>query len=534
MALLRFRLLIFLCKVMTPNSYYTQSGRISWKSPIKPLITGLPWVILLAALYAVVIRYNPFIYFSFIATALFAALVGIGATMSAQSALSRSRLFNTAMGVCFGAFAVWVQWLVWLRISTDQTWSEVAHLGFSGPDVWLDYLGTMSRQWHLSISRMGRHGAQLSPAMLESVWWAEAIAIVLISAMTASMSGDTDAFNERSARWAKRIVDAELLADDVTADEWRVRIESHGAEPLLALPRAAARQAPAASTWHTLKVSCLSDETDADFCLITVERMTHSRKEDGKIKVRGERVLKLRFLESAAYRALVQHLQSTDTISGAASETQANPPELVPAIEALEASRYDEALTMALPHLAAADAGLQADAHRLCTLACSRLGRWPEAHAYFRTLFAHEESAQNALQVATTAIMSGQIEKGKTWFDLAWQRNLESREMPQPVMHSSYATALQEAGFPAEARPSVEWYKAAYIALPNTDPTYLFMHQMPLFSVFLEKSLPVLRACLTETEVVAWYQSMRGHLDDDGKTALDIHLTSMQGATVGS
>jgi hypothetical protein len=523
---------------MAPNSYYLQSGRISWKSPIKPLLTGLPWVILLAALYALVIRYNPFIYFSFIATALFAALVGIGATMSAQSALSRSRSFNTVMGICFGAFAAWAQWLIWLRISTDQTWSEVAHLGFGGPDVWLDYLGTMSRQWDLSISRIGRHGAQLSPAMLKGVWWTETISIVLISAMTASMSGDTDAFNERSGRWTTRMLDGELLADEANADEWRSRIEAHGVKPLLALPRAAARKAPAASTWHTLKVSCLSDETDADFCLITVERLTHTRKEDGKVKVRSERVLKLRFLEPAAYRALFQHLQSdaaaSDEMSEEASEAPANPPELVPAIDALKASRYDEALAEALPHLAAADAGLQADAHRLCALACSRLGRWPEAHAYFRTLFAHEESAQNALQAATTAIMSGQIEQGKTWFDLAWERNLESQEVPQPLMHSSYATACQEAGFPAEARPSVEWYKGAYLALPNTDPTYLFMHQMPLFSVFLEKSLPILRACLVETEVVAWYQSMRSHLDDNGKTALDAHLASMQGVALES
>jgi len=90
MALLLFRLLIFPCKAIAPNFYYLQSSRISWKSPIKPLLTGLPWVILLAALYVLVIRYNPFIYFSFIATAWFAALVGIGANFNTLIARYRT------------------------------------------------------------------------------------------------------------------------------------------------------------------------------------------------------------------------------------------------------------------------------------------------------------------------------------------------------------------------------------------------------------------------------------------------------------
>lgn len=513
---------------MNPTTYYQPSGRISWQTPFRPLLTGLPWVFVFAAVYAVLIHYNPFVYFSFLATLALGAVVGAVAVMTAQSAHSRSRSFNALLGLLFGAAAVWAQWLVWLSLNSGESWSSLLQLGFSGPSAWFDALREFSEHWHVSFSRRGR-GAELTPDNLHWLWAVEAVVISLLSALVAGLGGDSDAFNERSGRWTKDEVAASLAADDASAESWRTRLETEGAAPLLELPVVPEGAAPDYSPWHTLKVSCVADPGDAAFCLIRVDRITHTRKDNGKISTSSETVLKLRFLAPDDYLALVQHLKST-VPAGApdtADEAPADPPELVAAIDALQAARFDEALALATPHIGSTAAALNADARRVCALACSRLERWAEAHAHFAALFALEGTAQNALQVATTAVMCARLQEAKEWFDRAWALNLESREVPQPVMHTTYATALANAGHPGEALTSVEWLRDAYQSLPNTDSTFLHLHHLPFFSAFLDKSLPILRARLSEADVVAWYRAMHASLDEDGRRALDAHVADL-------
>jgi len=228
---------------------------------------------------------------------------------------------------------------------------------------------------------------------------------------------------------------------------------------------------------------------------------------------------------------LVAHLRAEPAGAAAqpdvADEAPADPPELMAAIAALKEERFSEALALAEPHVDASALSLKTDALRVCGLAASRLERWAEARARFAALFTLEATAHNALQVATTAVMSGHLDEGKAWFDRAWARNLESCELPQPVMHTSYATALANAGHPGEAFASVEWLRDAYQSLPSTDSTFLHLRHLPFFSAFLEKSLPILRARLRDADVAAWYQAMRAHLDEDGRHALDAHLASL-------
>ncbi|WP_374403623.1 hypothetical protein [Niveibacterium sp.] len=515
---------------MTATDYYKPSGRIAWYTPFRPLLTGLPWVVVQASVYAVVIHYNPFVYFSFLATLALGAAVGAVAVMTAQSARSRSHKFNAALGLFFGCAAVWAQWLVWLSLNSGESWARLLHLGFSAPSVWLDTLREFSEHWHVTFSRRGR-GAELTPGNLHWIWGLEAAVIALLSMLVAALGGDGSAYSERSGCWTTDEVEASLAADDSSVEVLRARLEAEGASPLLALPVVPDGAAPNYSPWYTLKVSCVADPGDAEFCLIRVDRVTHTRKDNGKISTSSATVSKLRFLAPDDYRALVTHLRGQTHEATAQPNVEgdapADPPELEPAIAALQAERFDEALELAEPHIDAMAVALKADALRVCGLAASRLERWAEAHARFAALFALEASAHNALQVATTAVMSGRIDEGKAWFDRAWALNLESHEIPPPTMHTSYATALANAGHPGEALASVEWLRDVYQSLPSTDSTFLHLRHLPFFSAFLEKSLPILRARLSDADVVAWYQAMRAHLDEDGRHALDAHVASV-------
>ncbi len=515
---------------MTPTDYYMPSGRIAWYTPFRPLLTGLPWALVFAAVYAVVIHYNPFVYFSFLATLALGAAVGAVAVMTAQSARSRSHKFNAALGLVFGGAAVWAQWLVWLSLNSGESWASLLQLGFSPPGVWIETLQDFSEHWHVTFSRRG-HGAALTPDNLHWIWGLEAAVITLLSGLVAALGGDGSAYNERSGRWTADEVEASLAVDDSSVEAWRERIETAGASPLRALPVVPEGAAPDYSPWYTLKLSCVADPGDAEFCLIRVDRVTHTRKDNGKISTSSATVSKLRFLAPDDYRALVAHLRGQTQEATAQPNVEggapADPPELMAAIAALQAERFDEALALAEPHIDAAAVALTADALRVCGLAASRLERWPEAHARFAALFVLEATAHNALQVATTAVMSGRIDEGKAWFDRAWALNLESHEIPPPTMHTSYATALANADHPGEAFASVEWLRDVYQSLPSTDSTFLHLRHLPFFSAFLEKSLPILRARLSDADVVAWYQAIRPHLDEDGRHALDAHVASV-------
>ena len=74
--------------------YYVPSGRIAWHAPIKLVAYGGLGAVVLAAIYSLVIRYNPLVYFSFLATLLFGACLGLAAASASEAGLSRSRPFN--------------------------------------------------------------------------------------------------------------------------------------------------------------------------------------------------------------------------------------------------------------------------------------------------------------------------------------------------------------------------------------------------------------------------------------------------------
>lgn len=73
------------------GSYYAPSGRVG---------VGAPAYV---AIYAAVICYNPFIYFSSIATLLFGVLIGFIAVQAAQAGKSRSLPFNLLVTLILAA-----------------------------------------------------------------------------------------------------------------------------------------------------------------------------------------------------------------------------------------------------------------------------------------------------------------------------------------------------------------------------------------------------------------------------------------------
>jgi hypothetical protein len=197
------------------------------------------------------------------------------------------------------------------------------------------------------------------------------------------------------------------------------------------------------------------------------------------------------------------------------------PQELEGALDHLNAERFEAAFAAAAPYVKSDQTSLRTDANRLCALASSRLERWEVALEFWQTLFGDEPTAHNALQVATSSVMAGDVNSGSLWMERARALNTTSRDTPRMTMETSFITALTESGQVHAAMPCLEEIRKFYVEFGVTDPTVLYMNQCPRFDVFLDKSAPIVRANLDAEQGRRWYASMLPHLDERGKLELD-------------
>jgi hypothetical protein len=164
----------------------------------------------------------------------------------------------------------------------------------------------------------------------------------------------------------------------------------------------------------------------------------------------------------------------------------------------------------------------------MCALAWSRLGHWRDAFDEFHRLFELESTAHNALQLATTSVMAGELVRGEAWFERALEINGETGEVPPAQARTEYLSALTAASEYSICMPHLEWLAHAYRSARITDSHFLWTRGLPFFTVFLEKSLPILEAVLPRQDVMVWYQSLRSDLDAEGQAAIDTHLAALQ------
>ncbi|MBM2885244.1 hypothetical protein JFK97_12655 [Chromobacterium phragmitis] len=196
------------------------------------------------------------------------------------------------------------------------------------------------------------------------------------------------------------------------------------------------------------------------------------------------------------------------------------PPQLEPAVAALQREDWPQALRLAQPHLEARSPAVRADAYRLCALASSRQAQWDTAFSCWMKLFELEPTAHNALQLASSSVMAGAVERGKAWMMKFDELNRQSREFSCAMAYANFASALAQAGHAADAVPYLTWLRELYRELKITDDMFLHQRGVPFFGVFLENSWPLLRRCLDDGALLAWYQVMLDDLDPDGHATL--------------
>lgn len=228
--------------------------------------------------------------------------------------------------------------------------------------------------------------------------------------------------------------------------------------------------------------------------------------------------------DAAAASASTSTVDAADEAGEAAGQRPTEiAPELASALAAFQAGRHESAIAAAAPH-----AARLADAARLCALAYSAMQRYPEAFPYWLALFDKEPSAHNAVQLATTSVMCGEVARGEAWMQKAAEINHDTHEQSDVAARVNFISALMH-GRLREALPHLAWVRDVYGHVRITDSTFLYMRGIPFFSSFLERSLEILKATQPADAIAPWYGELTGKLDEEGEAQLAAWIGQLPG-----
>lgn len=345
-------------------------------------------------------------------------------------------------------------------------------------------------------------------------------------------------YSEDARKWAEREFSGEWAWPAGNAEGLMKLLGELGTAALLQLrPATGKSQDGTSSSWRTIKAIGQWVEPDPDARWISLDIIEHERNGDGRVKSTATPLLTSWHVGDGQYRAIRDHLQNPPPIAEEAVAPRVDhgnappPPELEPAVEALDAGDFRTTLTVAMPHCRHPSQVVQADANRLCALALSRLGLWDEAFSHYHELFGLEPSEFSALQLATTSVMGGELHRGQAWFERAERINQESRQMQPAKLRTAFLSALSQAGQHEACLPHLEWLAGLYASLDTTDSHILWMYGIPQFGEFLHRSHASLRKSMSEAELRHWYLRLADGLPQEWRTQLEGHLLQISAET---
>jgi hypothetical protein len=500
------------------SPYYRPSGRVGLAAIPIALLFSTAVLPPAAFAYAWLTLHAPFILNFFIA---FGFSVFIGAIVKYVATLGKVRNARWMSGAgCGIALVGWYfQWAAWIAISIHNRAVQAEHpLGISvietvaaiatHPSFMISYAIDV-----LKIGTFAIDGWRITGGLLLTVWLAELGMHLMVPPQMGRMRAD-DPFCEASKTWAEKIsvprrfafIDAHALVTQ--------RLET---DPLQLLRVMAPWTEDSASYSEVVIFGMRGGE-----CYVSITNFAVAPPQNDESKKIAQPVLECLRVPDMGADELLRHLTGSrqSRSSNGDSAERPTPLELTAALDHLESDRYEAVVQAASPYVGSEESSLRMDANRLCALASSRLGRWGEAVGFWQRLIDDELTAHNALQMATSAVMAGDLPQGETWVNEAKRLNALSGELPGLLILTNFVTALTHAGQTAAAMPYLDQIRQAYVDVGVTDPTVLYVNRMPAFSTFLNNSEPIVGAALNQEQGRGWYTAMVPHLDDRGNAEL--------------
>ncbi|WP_133646514.1 hypothetical protein [Paraburkholderia flava] len=288
-------------------------GSIGVRAPLYVIVPGALITALFAALYAVVIRYNPLVYFSFIGTLLFGVLTGFVAVQTAEAGQSRSRLFNLFAALVLALFGLWCSWLIWIMLAVDHGGTVAGKLALEGPSGWLDFIWRLAENDHVSVSRRpGSHAAEASTQTMLWIWSGEAFLIVAMSLAMAWVSSGMSAEAERARKAAGTSLWVDVATVDATPEALSAVLQSGDFSILHTLVRVDPKTPRGHQTWENLTLELIAGFADDPFRAISIDAVENRRDSKGAPRKRYRTVVHRLPLPTSDYDALVERLHPVE------------------------------------------------------------------------------------------------------------------------------------------------------------------------------------------------------------------------------
>lgn len=500
------------------NPCYQASGRV-------PLtLVPLFFLALLAILpcawfYAWAIASVPVVIGFFLALG-YSACLGLVARALATVAKVRNPGWMGKAGILLALAGWYAQWALWLAMlmagKSGATAGETLHVALGAA---ADPAGMFTVAARIATGGGVQVGKATVPAFIVALIWLGELAmhLMLPSLMGRMRAGEP--FCEASGTWAEEQVAAGRFALLGSEDVERLRADP-ALLPALLVPLAADAPDYAELTLYR----CRASDAYASLTNITSHPGDHGRPEKKK-----EQLLAYLRLKGMDPDALLAALPGAPTqrradAAGGADDERPPAPELAAAVVFLQDGTYEQACAAAMEQVTSSEPAVQADALRICALSCSGLGRWPEAVGHWEALFAHEPTAHNALQLATSSVMAGMLAHGVAWIERAAAVNGRTRELPILQLWIGFVTALGRAGQERAALPYLDRIRQVYAELGTTDATVLYARRIAFFSAFLDNTRPLVRAALDDEQGRRWYAALLPSLDANGRQELTAWL----------
>jgi hypothetical protein len=131
-----------------------------------------------AAIYAVVIRYNPFVVLSFFGTVIFGLLIGVEVSTTWPT---RATAFKVVAALLLAVLGLWAYWLTWVALTVEHGAMTALQLAQSGPLHWANFIDRLAHAYHFSLRRKLGGYAEASTLETEIAWVIEALLVMALA-----------------------------------------------------------------------------------------------------------------------------------------------------------------------------------------------------------------------------------------------------------------------------------------------------------------------------------------------------------------
>lgn len=495
------------------RAYYAPSGKAArWA-----LATGCAYGLAVlpgALLYAWVIMRAP-AFVNVIAVLIFGLWIAVVVDLVALKARVRSAAWLKRFSLALALSAWYCHWAAWIALELHGGGAGWLH---RAAELALDP-GTLAA----AAARVAQHNAWGVGTMPMVAVWLVELAVLVQLAPGLGAVRVTQPFCEASGTWAEPVLVPRKFS-------W---IDQPGAVAHL-LEQAPEQLVSVLSAWPAQAER---------YCELTLFRcrggdgyvsIWNMCTSAGKPKPRGVVVVALRLPGVRLDELVAKLIARADARIPATAEGDARLPlELASAQALLQAAQFADALARALPHTRSNQHGLRLEARRLSALCCMHQARWGDACGHWQAVFEDEPAVHNALQLAGTFAMAGNLDSGHDWFHRARALNAATCQLPPLSLLTNFVSALDHSGHAAAAMPWLAEIRECYCQQGVTDPTVLFANRIPLFNEFLDRSAPIVLAALGRQPGLRWFAAMLGRLDEGGNIELGQWLDEQERSLAG-